>query len=430
MFNSEEITVQEEKYISLFFNPNKIFIPNKVYRRLFRATKKQLSSIDKDKIKAIEKCLIVVSQLNSTNFTKNKNDRYKCLHSSILHDLTKESDTHYLYIKILNILKKTGIIKVMLNDKGQESYEQGKYSKMYALTDTYYQKGLSSYTITNKELIQQRMRYFYSQCVNLRKNTIANNLLDIYPLISFPAVKDILTEGKRLAKEGYVTKKGFKLTFRGKNVDSNWKDINNRVFIETHIEQFRYLTENGFILPIIGSDNSGNRIIDSITLMPSWIRNLVKYNGQPLIELDYSCLHPNIAKLLYGGLPSTITHDMVAKYLDIPLHLAKIEHLSFFNKEVLQMMKSPLYKYYLDNEPTMLANILKEKNVFGYKITSKKLFKKEVELMTNVIREINNNDIRVLYVYDALMCAAEEKYLIQNIMQSEAFKLNLSLKVK
>jgi hypothetical protein len=274
------------------------------------------------------------------------------------------------------------------------------------------------------------MRNFYSQCVNLRKNTIANNLLDIYPLITFPTVKEILAEGKRLAKEGFTNKKGFKLTLRGKHIDSDWKDINNRVFIETHIEQFKYLTENGFILPIVGSDNSGNRIIDSITLMPSWIRNLVKYNGQPLIELDYSCLHPNIAKLLYGGSPSTITHDMVAKYLNIPLHLAKIEHLSFFNKEVLQMMKSPLYKYYLDNEPTMLANILKEKNVFGYKITSKKLFKKEVELMTNVIREINNNNIRVLYVYDALMCAAEEKYLIQNIMQSEAFKLNLSLKVK
>src|ERR1035437_10361686 len=101
------------------------------------------------------------------------------------------------------------------------------------------------------------------------------------------------------------------------------------------------------MIPIDGSAESGGRVVDSFTLMPSWIRNLVKINGKRLIECDYIALHPNIAIKLYGGKTEYITHGDVALELKLKVLPVKVEHLSFFNKKVWGMKHSFLYDYYL-----------------------------------------------------------------------------------
>ena len=67
-------------------------------------------------------------------------------------------------------------------------------------------------------------------------------------------------------------------------------------------------------------------------------------------------------------------------------------------------MESPLFGYYSKHEPDMLQQIYNDKKEHGYKITSKKMFKLEVEIMTEVIKYLNSVGVYVLYVYDALLC--------------------------
>ena len=81
----------------------------------------------------------------------------------------------------------------------------------------------------------------------------------------------------------------------------------------------------------------------------------------------------------------------------------KLEQLSFFNETWKRMQKSPLFKHYHETEPVMLENIRRDKKENGYKITSKRMFEAEVNIMTDVITNLNAKGINVLYVYDALL---------------------------
>lgn len=95
-----------------------------------------------------------------------------------------------------------------------------------------------------------------------------------------------------------------------------------------------------------------------------------------------------------------MTHTKVSEEANINSNLVKIEHLSFFNRKIFGMKSSPLYGYYFNMDPAIINAIIKDKKENGHKVTSKKLFKKEVEIMTDVVKELNEIEIYVLYVYD------------------------------
>ena len=80
------------------------------------------------------------------------------------------------------------------------------------------------------------------------------------------------------------------------------------------------------------------------------------------------------------------------------------------------MAKSPIYGYYFKNELEMLEQINKDKRDNGYKITSQKMFKAEVDIMSDVIKHLNSIGITVLYVYDALLCEEKDKALVVETM--------------
>ena len=217
---------------------------------------------------------------------------------------------------------------------------------------------------------------------------------------------------------------------RNKHNDSYWKDADNRSFVENNIDIFEYLTNRGFMIPSTGDERSGGRVVDSFTLMPSWIRNEITIDNKKLVECDFRALHPNLAMYLYNGKHEFLTHEKIAKTTGIDLKEVKIEHLSFFNKNWYSMMESPLFGYYSKHEPDMLQQIYNDKKEHGYKITSKKMFKLEVEIMTEVIKYLNSVGVYVLYVYDALLCEEKDKTLVIETMNRIILEHGVKTNVK
>jgi len=109
-----------------------------------------------------------------------------------------------------------------------------------------------------------------------------------------------------------------------------------------------------------------------------------------------------------------------------------LEHLSFYNKKVWQMKKSPLYTYNITESPSMMKKIIHEKytSPYKHKTTSRKLFKKEVEIITEVIVQLNNEGIYVGYVYDAIFCKAAYAPKVKLVMDKIVIKHGVKTNAK
>jgi hypothetical protein len=387
-----------------FPNVNSLLIPKKSEYNLRKyVPKAMLKAIDSDVNVAIEKCLVFLSNLCSTYYT---DDKWKSLKADILHQQTKSKDNTYIYTRIIDVLKhgtsKGAFIEV------NDSYLEREYCKKYRLTDIYLKAGLVEYIIKDSGIVLNQNRLFYEQLNEAMEHPICSNLVKMYPKIELPTSKELLVIGKRKAKDGHRTKKGKILTMRNNHINEYWKDSDNRSFVEDNIKLFEFLSNRGFMIPSVGDEKSGGRVVDSFTLMPAWIREQITVNGVRLSECDYTSLHPNIAIKLYDGKLTYLTHQNVAELTGIDVKSIKIEHLSFFNKQWLAMLKSPLFAFYSNHEPDMLSRIYNDKKEYGHKVTSAKMFSVEVAIMTDVVKHLNTIGINVLYVYDALLC--EEKY--------------------
>jgi hypothetical protein len=430
--NDDGIEIEFNAKFPLFFiNKNEIKVPSKVHRTIERQIPKSLlKEIHSNKDVAIEMCLIFLTQLNSTYFEikdGSNPEGWKSLHAAYLRELIS-----------LNALAYKSVIKALcypLNNgpilECDEVYIIGQKNFFYRLGKPYIGKGITKYSLQTKEAQKVLNKHYFRQYSLSVQNPICRNLINLYSEIQLPTVEQIKIEAKRLIKfdGGYTTKKGKQLKFLNKHTKDYFKDASNYSFVEDAVEIFEYLTRDGLMIPIEGGPNSGGRVVDSFTLMPSWIRNLIKINGQKIIECDYVALHPNIAVSLYGGTSKFLSHGDLQLELGMDLLDVKREHLSFFNKKVWQMKESPLYIYYEKNEPKMLENLISEKhtnkeyrNNDKHKITSKRMFKKEVEIMTEVIQILNNQDIYVLYVYDALYCTKKQVETVIEVMDSVVLK--------
>jgi len=415
--DTEDIQILQNDYnlaeLALQFpNVNSLLIPKKSEYNLRKYVPKgMLRAIDSDVDVAVEKCLVFLSNLCSTYYT---DDKWKSLNATILHQQTKSKDNTYIYTRIIDVLKQgtsTGAF-IEVND----SYLEREYCKKYRLTDMYLKAGLVKYIIKDAGIVLNQNRLFYEQLNEAMEHPICSNLIKMYPKIELPTSKELLVVGKRLAKDGHRTKKGKILTMRNNHINDYWKDADNRSFVEDNIKLFEFLTNRGFMIPGVGDEKSGGRVVDSFTLMPAWIREQITVDGAKLAECDYTALHPNIAIKIYDGKLTYLTHQNVAERTGIDVNSIKIEHLSFFNKQWLAMLKSPLFAFYEKNEPDMLSRIYNDKKEHGYKVTSAKMFSVEVAIMTDVIKHLSTIGINVLYVYDALLCEEKDKAIVVETM--------------
>ena len=399
----------------LFPNVNSILVPKKAETNLRRHVPKDLlREINPDINIAVEKCLLLLSNLASTYYVEDAHlseNRWKRLHSKLLDRQISGNNTYRNVIEVLKKGTSTGAMLEVIEDD-----IPNVQSRRYRIPENYFKVGLTEYLIKDTGIIGIRNKIFFEQLNDALQNPICNNLVKIYPKLEIPTSEELLIIGKQLVKENRTTKKGKTFTMRNKHKNDYWNDAENRSFIEDNIKMFEYLTNRGFMIPSAGDEKSGGRIVDSFTLMPAWIREQITINNIKLVECDFKALHPNIAMHLYNGKHEFLTHEEIAKITGIDLKDVKIEHLSFFNKNWYSMMESPLFGYYSKHEPDMLQQIYNDKQANGYKITSKKMFAVEVQIMTDVIKHLNSVGVSVLYVYDALMCEEKDETLVVETM--------------
>lgn len=403
---------------------NTIKIPSKVeysIRRLI--SKKELKKIHPTIEVAVELCLLFISNLTSTYFgwkDGSNLEGWKPLKAAYLRKfISYEKHTYKLIRELLEKpLRDGAIIECDYYDI------QGAKCYYYRLGSNYIGKGIKTYQLKTNLAIELNQQYYDARLRESKSNPICNNLFQVYAKITLPTIEDIKVNAKKLVASGYKSKKGKKLTFLNKHSKQYFSDASERTFVEFGIQAFEFLTGGGFMLPRISSEYAGGRVVDSFVLMPSYIRNMCKIDGQPAVEVDFSCLHPNIAMFLYGGKQRFITHQMIADELGIPLSQVKTEHLSFFNKHPEEMKDSPLYSYYMKKEPAMMKNLIKEKYAASrrHKITSQKMFEKEVAIMTDTVKQLSLEGILVLYVYDALLCTPNNAARVKQVMDEQVLK--------
>lgn len=430
--NDERLKNQKSTHVATpdFKNKNIIMIPATVETLLRR----NLSAVYLKKIHrgentktnknvAVELCLLFLSQLESANrniINGSEPEGWKSLRAEYLRQLlyinqqtymsVRDALTEFHYKSCGPILEKA-------------YYRIGTYSYRYRLTDNFRNKKYKAYTLQTDVVKKLFKKSFERKLKKAQNNIICANLIEFYKIVKLPTKIEINTEANQLISDVYTDKKGRRLMWRNKRSKERLANISNVCYVEDAIEVFENLTFNGLMIPKPGNAKSGGRVVDSFTLMPSWIRRLIKINGKSISEADYCCLHPNLAIMLYGGNSIHLTHEKLAVDIGIDKKFVKTEHLSFFNKKVSQMEKSSLWLYYKKYEPDMLKSIISEKmdSQFKHKITSRRLFAKEVEIMTEVIRRLNEEGIFVGYIYDALFFEPENSEKIVSIMNDVAY---------
>jgi hypothetical protein len=424
--------------LPLFFGSSDLVkLPSKIKYSLSQIPRKTLKLVHPDYQVAYELCLLFASQLTSTYFEVKAGtnpEGWKSLNATYLMELVGVDSCCYKRVReVLEYKLDNGAIIECDYKKvsGSKNYH-------YRFGSWYLDSKIHAYKLKSDIAKANLYKHYLKAFARASENSICRNLFYFYIDLRLPTIQEIEREATRLIKLGFKNKKGKKLARRNKQANSYFKNYEELTFVEDAIEIFKYLTnEKGIMIPTIGGEASGGRVVDSFTLMPGWIRNLVTYKGVNLRDCDYSCLHPNIVMHEYGGSSQYLTHEKLAEYLKIEELEVKIEHLSFFNKQFWQMKKSPLFKYYQENEPWMLENLINEKlnneikqKENKHKITSRRLFKKEVEIMTDAIEELNHQGIYVMYVYDALFCHPKDFDVVKMTMNKVILEHGVKTRAK
>jgi hypothetical protein len=415
--NSQDL----EKVIELFSDSRNIIIPKNV-EKLLRAKrlKKEFLKIHSDTDLAIEYSLVFLSNFSNIDYENNNQENWKALSSVILQEQIPGSDGRYkrvIDLLLSRIFSSSPIIETKLNDRGTASYEVGKQSKQYRLSDKFINQTTVKYKISSDFLINHRQKQRNISIKKALTNPIAKNLLTVYPKITLPTEEEIKLEAKQLVKNKYYNNKGKKFTILNGRKKSQLKDFGKRVAYEDNFKRYSDLIDSGLLVPTISGERAGGRVYDSFNLMPTFIRNLIKIDNEHIVNLDFKCLHPNLSIKLYNGNSKFLTHQLLADELKLNVKDVKVEHLSFFNKDPKQMEQSKLFEYYEKNEPVMLKNLIRDKKENkDSNITSERLFKLEVEIITECIKRLNEINIYPLYIFDALLVKLSNQDMTKLVM--------------
>ena len=365
----------------------------------------------------LDKSIVFVSWFNSLKYLhkdKYLGSIYLNSHNKVRRILGKD-----WYNKVLVLLLNLKIVSI------EKNYSKGHHCRLYSLNEKYLNDLWSTYRFTSRFSKFLFKRIYKLSLDAIYRDKLAKLQYEELLNITAPRISDVVRRGIELIQAGY-TYKGKKLAFSG-------NDRDNYYYVTDAVDQLSLYWSDGKLIE--GSIYCGNenckRVATAFNLLPKWVREMFTVKGKPIKGVDYSCLHPNIvASLVDDG---DITHDKVSKYLNIPRHKAKIEHLSFFNRPVYGMYHkgkkcyfkgmcdSPLFKYYKDKHPDLLEYVLTHKKQYGYKGLCRLLFSIETDIALYVCQQCKKLGIRCFYVYDGFYTAEDDVYILKEVME-EALK--------
>lgn len=411
--------IEKLKTITISFKLHKVvdFIPIK-----------SLKLINEDIEVAKEYCLIFCSFLVITGIEFfNRRKIGKPLYSQTLKFTFGDN-----YKSIINALlkgTKTGPIIELV-----KSYSIGNQSNTYTLSEKYY--GSQDYTLKTQEAIDLATKIHIDILSKKQLNVIIKSEFSLYNRITITERETIIKRFKEITQHNRNLKKGEKricIKTGGKdkiptilytNKKTKYKDKDDRVFLEDLLEIYDYLfCRSRLFVP--ASTEKCSRITTAFNILPKWIRKQFLIDNQNIVENDYKCLHPNLICTIYGSKLKYITHEQIAKDLGINLVDIKREHLSYFNCKVSDMANYSVHKWYLENDLELIESVIKDKKANGYRITSKKLFDLETQIMEDTITVLTKLNKQSMYVYDALYSTEKDKDLFVNLMNQVALANNV-----
>ena len=401
-------------------NPTKCHYPYYLEKHLKTANEKELKLISRDVKQAKELILLFSSNLVSTqyDFLSGKGHKIKNLNGKILLKLCGKN-----YKRIIDYMKKHELIRT------DNRYIVGEKSKSYWFTEIVLKSKVKEHTLKFDTIINRRQEINEKFEKAIAKNVIANISVEkVFPQLELPSINQVEAILKRYADSKYETPKGKKYKNPSNKKRQRLLEGSEVIYTDDLMKIYKYLTKDGIIQFSIGNEGCP-RPVFSITLMPKAIRNEITMNGQKLVELDFTALHPNIANCLYGENKSMISHQDMADYLKFPLLKAKKYNLSYFNYEEKYFLNSKASNYYKANHPVLYNELLRIKQIDPMIITHS-LFQKEVELMEKIYVKLDKRGIIPVYVYDAVLVIEKHVDETRQIMNSVAKQMGIHSIVK
>ncbi len=396
-------------------DPTKCYYPYAIEKHLKKANEEELKLISRDTEQAKELILLFCSNLVSTQFEyfKGNGHKIKSLHSDILMEQLSKN-----YVAVKKYLINNNLIGT------DNHFEVGEHSISYWFKEEVLKSKVKEYTLTNDTIIKRRESINNKFEVDLKNNPIARISVEkVFPNLILPTESQVKTLLEKEARSGYVTKKGKRLKILGNKKRQTSGEGSDIIYTEDLLKIYRYLTKDGVKLYSTGNQ-SCPRPISSTTLIPAIIRDQITLNGKELFELDFTCLHPNIANFLYGGNANMITHDDMADFLKVDEKVAKKLNLSYLNYEEKFFLNSRASKFYKTEHPDLFNNLLRIKQK-DPKIITHQMFNKEVELMTRIFLELDRHEILPMYVYDAVYVIEDDVAKAKQIMNDTAYSMGI-----
>lgn len=222
------------------------------------------------------------------------------------------------------------------------------------------------------------------------------------------------------------------------------------VDINSHINNY-LLSINGikYIKPRKKYESEGKTYYDrfyyDLSLMTSWIRSLIKIDGESIVQFDATALHPRIVGLLYSNkmdkeIPDFLkgdAHTKISNLLGITRQEAKIINLTYWNSRITHSNKTvasknndinfkKLDKYIQNNFPDLWdflidvkirMNCIKGNNKIHSNMSAL-LVDQEVRLMQKIIYTVSKIS-STIYCYDCIYIKESVKDIVELIFIRE-----------
>ena len=366
----------------------------------------------------------------------------------------------------------------------REAYSYGEHPFIYSISEKYAKRRGQKIQFREAHRISPRM----DENKDFFLTPICRYLHESYSHFELPEIKELKNIAEHLNGSMLKTSHGLKeavyLKKRHQNRNKYTEIVKtskkneppaNRirlkdgfVVLDDGLNRYRNLLNAGCSLP--HRNENCARVYDSFSSLPKWIRSEIRIDGEKLVELDFSSLHPNL--IFYALYPymnetekneyekikgdmhghiaqelitnkmvdeSTYSKDLKGKsgneretiFFDLVRRDVKIAHLSFFNTQYVTSPKLELInRYYSMKFPDFYWKLESMKHgAMIHKRVSHLLFSLESDLMGRIVSEFHKRGIPGIYIFDALAVSMSRIDEARSIMNQIAKELEIGARV-